>query len=77
MAWTGNTHRAFTWIADGLVVEDADDATLHDVLGALMDHIGVPMMLAQHYAHVPAIVALFAERGVTLRQPEEAPDGGQ
>lgn len=75
MAWLGNTHRAFTAVADMLVKERADDSTLHDVLAALMDHIGVPMMLAEQYRHVPAIRALFAERGVTLLDPVVAPPG--
>jgi len=66
MAWTGNTHQTFTTVASKLIEERADDATLRDVLAALMDHIGVPMMLAEQYRHVPAIRALFAERGVTL-----------
>ena len=33
-------------------------------------HIGVPMMLAERYRDVPAIRALFAERGVTLIDEE-------
>lgn len=66
MAWNGNTHRVFIAIANALIADDADDATLHDVLAALMDHIGVPMMLAERYRHIGAIRALFAERGVTL-----------
>lgn len=69
MAWTGNTHHTFTIVAGTLIAERADDSTLHDVLAALMDHIGVPMMLAEQYRHVPAIRALFAQRGVTLLEP--------
>jgi hypothetical protein len=78
MSWNGNTHRVFRAIANALIVEDADDSTLHDVLAALMDHIGVPMMLAETYRHIPAIRALFAERGVTLLNPDAAvPEKGQ
>lgn len=69
MAWLGNTDRTFTTVADTLVAEHADDSTLHDVLAALMDHIGVPMTLAERYRHTPAIRALFAQRGVTLVEP--------
>lgn len=69
MAWLGDTHRTFTAVANTLIEERADDSTLHDVLAALMDHTGVPMMLAEQYRHVPAIRALFAERGVTLVDP--------
>ncbi len=74
MSWNGNTHRVFRVIADALVAEGADDSTLHDVLAALMDHIGVPMMMmmeTEPYRHVPAIRALFAERGVTVLEPGE------
>lgn len=74
MSWNGNTHRVFRAVANALIADDADDETLHDVLAALMDHIGVPMMLAQPYAHIGAIRALFAERGVTIRnaiEPQE------
>lgn len=73
MSWNGNTHRVFIAVADALIADGADAETLHDVLAALMDHIGVPMMLAQHYSHVPPIVALFAERGVTLLVEETQP----
>lgn len=66
MTWEFNAHRVFATIASALLVAGADDATLHDVLAALMDHIGVPMMAAEQFRHSPAIRALFAEFGVTL-----------
>jgi hypothetical protein len=66
MAYYGNGTEFFPVIADALRAEGVDDATKHDVLAALMDHIGVPMMCAEEYRNDPAIRALFAERGVTL-----------
>jgi hypothetical protein len=72
MSWNGNTHRCFVAVANALIADDADDSMLHDVLAATMDHIGVPMLLAERYRHVPAIRALFAERGVTLLEVPDA-----
>lgn len=71
MAWEGNAQRVFRAVANAMILDDADDSMLHDVLAALMDHIGVPMMLAETYRHIPAIRALFAERGVTLLDRDE------
>jgi hypothetical protein len=68
VSWNGDTHRCFRAVAVGLIADGADDSMLHDVLAALMDHIGVPMLMLPQYAHIPAIVSLFAERGVTLRE---------
>lgn len=77
MAFTGNAGREFEAIADELVRQNADDQTKHDVLAAVMDRVGVPMMSLQRYRDDAAIVALFAERGVRFVTPEEkAAHGG-
>lgn len=73
MSWNGNTYRVFRAVANALIADGADDDTFHDVLAALMNHIGVPMLLAENYRHVPAIRALFSERGVTLLDREATP----
>jgi hypothetical protein len=70
MAYEGNSAKLFNGIADALVKDHADDRTKTDVLSALMDRIGVPMMSAERYRHDPAIRALFASRGVTLLDKE-------
>jgi len=66
MAFYGNAHVVFEAVANELIANKVDDATKHDVLAALMDHVGVPMVSVQQYRQDPAIVALFAERGVRL-----------
>lgn len=63
------SHILFRNIATELVRARADDATKTDVLAALMDHIGVPMMAAEEFRADVAIRALFASRGVTLLDP--------
>ncbi|MFI5891961.1 hypothetical protein ACIA5D_17810 [Actinoplanes sp. NPDC051513] len=69
-----NTSNTFEAIADSLVAfDDNRSKTKRAVLAAWMDHEGVPMMSAERYRHDPVIRALFAERGVTLLDPE---DGG-
>jgi hypothetical protein len=60
-----DSHTVFDQVAFALA-GDVDDATMKHVLGALMDRIGVPMMQLEPWKHEPAIVELFAERGVTL-----------
>ncbi len=73
MAWYGKTDKTFTVIANELIRQAADDATKTDVLAALMDHIGVPVMVAEKYRADAAIRALFASRGVTLLDRADAP----
>jgi hypothetical protein len=64
-------HEQFNEVADALLRIGADERTLHDVLAALMDRIGVPMVSFEPYRHIPAIEALFNERGVRRATPEE------
>lgn len=71
MTYHGNSY-LFPEIADSLIFYAVDDQTKHDVLAALMDHLGVPALLLENYRDDPAIVALFAERGVRFATPEEA-----
>ena len=71
MSYDGDAYRLFPTVADALIAGGVDDQTKHDVLAALMDHIGVPALVVKRYRNDPAIVALFAERGVTLI-PERA-----
>lgn len=61
----------FETLADQLIADGADDRTKHDRLAAMMDRVGVPMMSLQRYRDDPAIVALFAERGVRFASQEE------
>jgi hypothetical protein len=72
VTYHGNSYELFPRIARPLIDEAVDDQTMHDVLAALMDHIGVPALLLENYRRYPAIVALFAERGVRFATPEEA-----
>lgn len=60
------THRLFRAEVAKLKAGAADDQTIYDTLAAFMDRHGVPAMLAQEYRDEPAIVRLFAERGVHL-----------
>jgi hypothetical protein len=67
--------RIFVAVADALLAEGADERTQHDVLAAVMDRIGVPARMLERYREQPAIVALFAERGVRFATPEEIARG--
>lgn len=64
-------HEKFNEVADALLRIGADDRTVHSVLSALMDCIGVPLYSFERYRHIPAIEALFNERGVRRATPEE------
>ncbi len=70
-AFAGNSQQLFEAVADQLVKLRADDTTKHDVLAAVMDRVGVPMMSIQRYRRDRAIIALFAERGVRLATDQE------
>lgn len=63
--------QTFEAVADALVKVKASARIKKHILAATMDVVGVPMMSVLRYKNDPAIVALFAERGVTLR-----PEGG-
>lgn len=54
----------FEAVADVLVWAQASDRVKTHILAATMDEVGVPMMSLERYRDDPAIVALFAERGV-------------
>lgn len=66
-----NTFEVFEAIADALVAGRMRDNTKRAVLAAWMDCEGVPMMSLERYRDDPAIVALFAERGVRFVTPED------
>lgn len=68
---TTKTHRDFRTLVTNLKADGVTDQEMHDSLAAWMDRYGVPAMLAQEYREEPAIVALFAERGVYLMTAEE------
>src|SRR5439155_11827286 len=61
----------FEVLADRLIAEGADGQTKHDQLAAMMDRVGVPVMSLERYRDDPAIVGLFAERGVRIASQEE------
>jgi hypothetical protein len=65
------SHRDFRTLVANLKADNVSDQEMHDSLAAWMDQRGVPMMLAEEYRDEPAIVRLFAERGVYLMTPEE------
>lgn len=65
-------HRDFRIEVDCLKAVGADDQTMHDALAEFMDKHGVPMMLAEEFRDVPAIVALFAERGVRVMTAQQS-----
>jgi len=71
----GHMHEQFNEVADALLRIGANDRTLHDVLAALMDRIGVPLMSFDRYRDHPAIEKLFNERGVRRATPEEMARG--
>ena len=56
----------FEAVADALVRVGASDRIKTHILAATMDVVGVPMLSVKRYRNDPAIVALFASRGVTL-----------
>jgi hypothetical protein len=58
-------------LVTNLKADGVTDEEMHDSLAKFMDRYGVPMMLAKEYRDEPAIVALFAERGVYLMTPDE------
>lgn len=60
----------FEALANALIAAGARDKTKHAVLAAHMDCEGVQMMSLEVLKHDPVIVALFAERGVRLVEPE-------
>lgn len=66
-----NAERIFNAVADALVRADADDHITTEVLSALMDRVGVPLMSFDRYKDVPAIEDLFNSRGVRRATPEE------
>lgn len=66
-----NTFAVFEAIADALVAGGMRDNTKRTVLAAWMDCEGVPMMSLERYRDDPAIVALFAERGVRFVTHED------
>lgn len=78
-----HAHEQFNEVAEALLRAGVDERTLHDVLAALMDRIGVPLLSFEPYAHIPAIEALFNSRGIRRATPDEmargveAPDCGR
>lgn len=63
--------QTFEAVAGALVKVKASARIKTHILAATMDVVGVPMLSALKYRDDPAIVALFAERGVTLRPESE------
>lgn len=66
-----NDIQIFEAVADALVGVPVPDRVKRHILAATMDVVGVPMLSVQRYRDDPAIVALFAERGVRI-----VPDAG-
>jgi len=62
----------FEAVADALVKVHAADRIKTHILAATMDVVGVPMLSVKRYRNDPAIVALFASRGVTIVADAEA-----
>jgi len=61
----------FEAVADALVRVGASDRIKTHILAATMDVVGVPMLSVKRYRDDPAIVALFASRGVRILAPNE------
>lgn len=59
----------FEAVADALVAVGAADRIKTHILAATMDVVGVPMLSLSRYRQDPAIVALFAQRGVRFIDP--------
>lgn len=65
--------QTFEAVADALVRVGASDRLKTHILAATMDVVGVPMLSVKRYRNDPAIVALFASRGVRI--VEDTPKG--
>lgn len=65
------SHRDFRTLVTNLKANNVTDQEMHDSLAAWMDKRGVPVRLAEEYRNEPAILALFAERGVRVMTAEQ------